>query len=132
MQRCLQVVAPLHYSIYQLEIVKPSQLIMLVILLFEIYLNIMGSKFLRVKFNDKKLIHDTLASQMSQEICSMFPPLKFPKVKECKASNKTMFNELLATHGHECDLPWSPWQDYDRVIRLHIKDWEFLELLQVL
>ena len=57
----------------RLEIVKPSQLIMLVIMLFEIYLNIMGSKFLRVKFNDNKLVQDTLASQMSQEICSMFP-----------------------------------------------------------
>ena len=131
----------------RLETVKSSektQLTMLVVWLFEIYLNMIGNKsssskrarMLHGDVEDMEAalvdeVEDALDDQTSEELFSL---MKIPKVAECIASNRTTFYDLLASHGDKKNMIRfaHALQDFDRVIRLHLQDGEYESVLDVL
>ena len=130
--------ALLSFLYHRLDVVKPSettQLTMLVVWLFEIYLNMMGSKAsikVPTKFDhDVEVVDDALTDQTSSK---MFDLLKITKVRECVVNNKMTFYELLASHGDKKNMIkfGHLLQDYDRIIRLHLQDNEYVPALKIL
>ena len=126
----------------RLEIIRPSektQLTMLVVWLFEIYLNMIGNKSstqhtpLRgdVDADDIEMVADALDDQTSEELFSL---IKIPKVAECISSNRATFYDLLNSHGDKKNLIRfaQELQDFDRVIKMYLQDGEYGSVLDVL
>jgi len=123
----------------RLDLVKPTettQLTMLVVWLFEIYLNLMGGGSNKTgssgdPFGGVEEAEDAVTAQTSNE---MFDLMKIPKVRETVANNKMTFYELLGSHGDKKNMIkfGHELKDYDRVIRIHLQDNEYLPALKVL
>ena len=126
----------------RLETVKSSektQLTMLVVWLFEIYLNMIGNKSSTqrtrllgdIDAEDIEVVEDALDDQTSEELFSL---MKIPKVAECISSNRATFYDLLNSHGDKKNLIRfaQELQDFDRVIKMHLQDGEYGSVLDVL
>ena len=126
----------------KLETVKFSektQLTMLVVWLFEIYLNMIGNKNstqrtqLRgdIDAEDIEVVADALDDQTSDELFSL---IKIQKVADCISSNRTTFYDLLNSHGDKKNLIRfaQELEDFDRIIKTHLQDGKYASVLDVL
>ena len=133
--------ALLNFLKKRLETIRPSektQLTMLVVWLFEIYLNMIGNKTLQrpvmrgdIDSEDIEHVEDAFDDQTSEELFSL---MKIPKVAECISNNRTTFYDLLNSHGDKKNLIRfaQELQDFDRVIKMHLQDGEYASVLDVL
>ena len=133
--------ALLNYLKKRLETIRPSektQLTMLVVWLFEIYLNMIGNKTSQrpkmrgdIDNEDIEHVEDAFDDQTSEELFSL---MKIPKVAECISNNRTTFYDLLNSHGDKKNLIRfaQELQDFDRVIKMYLQDGEYASVLDVL
>ena len=133
--------ALLNFLKKRLETIRPSektQLTMLVVWLFEIYLNMIGNKTsqrpkMRGDIDNEDIEHvvDAFDDQTSEELFSL---MKIPKVAECISNNRTTFYDLLNSHGDKKNLIRfaQELQDFDRVIKMYLQDGEYESVLDVL